>query len=45
MNVIRLFYDRAYGEYDENVARVKVKKTRIYFKNLKDRYKALEDER
>ena len=24
---------------------LKVKKTRIYFKNLKDRYKALEDER
>jgi HEPN domain-containing protein len=34
-----------YEEYDEDVARVKVEKARRIFEALKERYKALEDER
>lgn len=34
-----------YEEYDEDVARVKVGKARRIFEVLKERYKALEDER
>jgi len=34
-----------YEEYDEDVARSKVEKARRIFEVLKDRYKALEDER
>ena len=34
-----------YEEYDEDIARSKVEKARRIFEVLKDRYKALEDER